>query len=86
MHGLWEAFKEGGWGMYPILLCSIIEIGKSLSVRVVAEGVETLDHANLLCGLGCDVLQGYYFSHPLYPDDVPAILEQDFNSYFRGEV
>jgi len=27
MHGLWEAFEEGGWGMYPILLWSVITIG-----------------------------------------------------------
>ena len=57
------------------LVRSIIEIGKSLSVRVVAEGVETLDHANLLCGLGCDVLQGYYFSKPLHADEVPDFIE-----------
>jgi biopolymer transport protein ExbB len=27
MHSLWEAFDEGGWGMYPILLWSVITIG-----------------------------------------------------------
>lgn len=67
------------------LVRSIIEIGKSLSVRVVAEGVETLDHADMLRGLGCDVLQGYVFSKPLQAADVPAFIEawnenNDFNS------
>jgi diguanylate cyclase (GGDEF)-like protein/PAS domain S-box-containing protein len=44
---------------------TIIELGHNLGLRVVAEGVEghsSLDH---LIGLGCDVVQGYYLSHPL---------------------
>ena len=57
------------------LVRSIIEIGKSLSVRVVAEGVETLDHVQMLRGLGCDVLQGYVFSKPLEAAEVPAFIE-----------
>ena len=57
------------------LVRSIIEIGRSLSVRVVAEGVETLDQAYLLCGLGCDVLQGFYFSEPLGADQVPEFID-----------
>ncbi len=52
----------------------IIEIGKSLNVRVVAEGVETLIHAEMLRELGCDVLQGFYFSGPLAPADVPDFI------------
>lgn len=40
------------------LVSSIIEIGKSLGIEVVAEGVETMDHARILKELGCDILQG----------------------------
>lgn len=46
------------------VVSSIIEIGKSLGIEVVAEGVETMQHARLLKGLGCDILQGYAFGHP----------------------
>jgi len=56
------------------LVKSIIEIGKSLDVRVVAEGVETMGHALQLRDLGCDILQGYVFSHPLAPYDVPNFV------------
>lgn len=45
------------------VVSSIIEIGKSLGIEVVAEGVETMQHARLLKGLGCDILQGYAFGH-----------------------
>ena len=54
---------------------SIIDIGRSLSVRVVAEGIETPEQADLLRQLGCDVLQGYYFSRPMPADDVPVFID-----------
>ncbi|WP_436003210.1 sensor domain-containing protein [Rhizobium sp. LjRoot30] len=38
---------------------SIIEIGRSLNINVVAEGVETRDHVRILSELGCDILQGW---------------------------
>ncbi|MCR9137366.1 MAG: EAL domain-containing protein [Alphaproteobacteria bacterium] len=44
---------------------SVIEIGKSLNIEVVAEGVETMRHAELLKKLGCDILQGYAFAQPM---------------------
>ena len=46
------------------LVGSIIEIGKSLGIEVVAEGVETMEHARMLKELGCDLLQGYAFARP----------------------
>jgi EAL domain-containing protein (putative c-di-GMP-specific phosphodiesterase class I) len=47
------------------LVRSIIDIARSLGVETVAEGVETMQHAELLRELGCDLLQGYAFSPPL---------------------
>lgn len=41
---------------------------KDLDIHIVAEGVETLEQAKLLGGLGCDYLQGYYFSKPVPRD------------------
>jgi EAL domain-containing protein (putative c-di-GMP-specific phosphodiesterase class I) len=48
---------------------------------VIAEGVETEDQLRYLVDRRCDLLQGYYLSRPLYPDDVPAMLQQDFMEY-----
>lgn len=50
------------------LVASIIEIGQSLGIKVVAEGVETMEHARILRELGCDALQGYAFAAPMSPD------------------
>ncbi len=50
------------------LVRSIIEIGRSLGIEIVAEGVETMEHAEMLGLLGCDLLQGYAFAKPLSRD------------------
>jgi diguanylate cyclase (GGDEF)-like protein/PAS domain S-box-containing protein len=47
------------------LVGSIIDIGHFLSIEVVAEGVETIQHAHILRDLGCDTLQGYAFAKPM---------------------
>ena len=49
------------------LTTSILHIGKSLRLTVVAEGVETQGQRDLLAGLNCWVIQGYLFSRPLSP-------------------
>ena len=56
------------------LLMSIIEIGKSMDIEVVAEGVETMEHARILRDMGCDILQGYAFAKPLSAKDLEALL------------
>ncbi|HMY41284.1 MAG TPA: EAL domain-containing protein, partial [Marinagarivorans sp.] len=52
------------------ILSSSIELGKKLNLTLVAEGVENRDDYNVLANLGVDQVQGYYFSRPLYPDDL----------------
>jgi EAL domain-containing protein (putative c-di-GMP-specific phosphodiesterase class I) len=47
---------------------AIIAMGKTLSLTVVAEGVETKAQEDFLRGLACDELQGYYFSEPTAPE------------------
>lgn len=47
------------------LVGSIIDIGKSLGIEVLAEGVETMDHARILRKLGCDALQGHAFARAM---------------------
>lgn len=52
------------------LVRSIIDIGTSLDIETVAEGVETMTHAVRLEELGCSALQGYAFAKPMKSDDV----------------
>lgn len=44
---------------------SIIAMAKSLQLEVVAEGVESLEHVEILRGLNCDIAQGYYYYKPM---------------------
>jgi len=48
----------------------------SLSLRVVAEGVETKPQLQLLQDLGCDEFQGYYFSRAIPASDYALLVSQ----------
>ena len=47
------------------LIKTIIAIGKTFNLNVVAEGIETEEHLNLLAQMDCPMGQGYYFSKPI---------------------
>ena len=55
---------------------AIITLAHSLNLGVVAEGVETAAQLDFLIAQGCDIVQGYYFSKPLPPDEFAAFLQQ----------
>src|SRR5205085_9472669 len=51
-----------------MLVRSIIELGRSLGLRVTAEGVETESSLHSLRRLGCDFVQGFHLCRPVPPD------------------
>ncbi len=55
----------------------MIEISRLIEVPVIAEGVETKDQMELLKELGCDIIQGYYFSRPLPSDDYEDLVKTE---------
>ena len=55
---------------------TIITLGKSLGLMIVAEGVETEDQLDFLKYNQCDIYQGYYFSRPIPVDKIPPLMEQ----------
>ncbi|MFT4000942.1 MAG: EAL domain-containing protein [Rhizobium sp.] len=57
------------------LVGSIVEIAQALNVEVVAEGVETEDHARILAELGCDELQGYAIGYPACESETAILLK-----------
>ena len=52
----------------------IIDIAKYLDVPVIAEGVETKEQVLSLKKLGCDIIQGYYFSKPIPSDEFESFI------------
>jgi diguanylate cyclase (GGDEF)-like protein/PAS domain S-box-containing protein len=69
---------DGVAGSEP-LVKAIIAMAQSLSLRVVAEGVETVPQHRHLKSLGCDVIQGYLISRPLPAADFAASFLVDRN-------
>ena len=61
-----------------VLLGTIMALGHALKFDIVAEGVEELEQVQILQGLDCDLVQGYFFSRPLPPGEVPAIAARGF--------
>jgi diguanylate cyclase (GGDEF)-like protein/PAS domain S-box-containing protein len=53
---------------------SVVALGHGLSMRIVAEGVETGEQLALLRALGCDEYQGFLFARPMEAAAVPALL------------
>ena len=57
-----------------ILIKTIIALGKSLGMSLIAEGVELEQHKDYLHSVGCDEIQGYWFSRPLEAEDLNTFL------------
>ena len=56
------------------IIRAVIGRGKSLGMRVVAEGVETSGQLDLLAGESCDEVQGYLIGRPMPPDQIDRFL------------
>ncbi|MGB6200869.1 MAG: EAL domain-containing protein [Candidatus Acidiferrales bacterium] len=57
------------------IVTAIISMGRSLNLRVVAEGVETPEELSFLQAHQCDEAQGYYFGRPVHPAQFAKLLE-----------
>ena len=55
---------------------AIITMGKTLSLTVVAEGVETQEQQSFLSDHACDAMQGFYFSKPIPHDEFASFMRQ----------
>jgi len=58
------------------IVSAVIAMGKSLNMRVIAEGIETRDQLDFLRNRGCPEGQGYYFSRPVAPAECSRILAE----------
>ncbi|WNV75193.1 EAL domain-containing protein [Geodermatophilus sp. DSM 44513] len=58
------------------IVAAVINLGRSLNLETVAEGIETAEQLACIRRFGCQFAQGYLFSPACPPDDVPALLGQ----------
>lgn len=64
---------------YAALTASIIEMGKKLKLKIIAEGVETLGQLEFLKEHRCDEVQGYLYSTPVNAQGIITLLENQQN-------
>jgi len=72
--------QSGGVELVKNMIC----LGRDLGLEIVAEGVEKREQLDLLQSLGCDVIQGYYFSRPLTPADYAEYTHNYNNQWFEN--
>ena len=57
----------------------IISMSKDIHLEVIAEGVETQEQAEFLKDCGCDAAQGFYYSRPVPPEVLGAMLDSEYS-------
>ncbi|MEG1755708.1 MAG: EAL domain-containing protein [Clostridia bacterium] len=63
----------------------IVSLAKWLNLQVVAEGVETEEQLEILKGMDCNIVQGYYFSRPMPQDDfIQYLNDQKVETVCKG--
>jgi len=62
------------------IVMAIIGMGRSLRLKVIAEGVETQEQANFLKLNGCDEVQGYFYGKPMTSGDLALLIEHSMAS------
>ena len=65
------------------ILSSVINVAKTLNMKVTQEGVETPEQLELLKQLGCDVIQGYHYAKPLFLSDYVDFISRASHSHYR---
>lgn len=67
------------------IIDAILALAKTLKLRVIAEGIETIQQMRYLVDMKCDLLQGFYLSVPVRPEEVPNLLRQNFAEQLASE-
>jgi diguanylate cyclase (GGDEF)-like protein len=65
---------------------TIVSLAHNLNLKTIAEGVETAEQAAVLFALGCDEMQGYFFSKPLRAADLEFLLSDQKSGMFHQRV
>lgn len=78
-----EGFERGG--KVGTIVTSVIRMAKWVGIPVVAEGVETREQVDFLCSIGCEMIQGFYYSRPIPRDEYEKLLDMSASGRFVGE-
>jgi len=68
------------------IVSAMINLAQALGWVVTAQGVENEEQLALLRKMGCDIVQGYYFTRPVTSEEATALLEADFERQANVEA
>ncbi len=68
------------------LVKTMMLLARDFDMNLIAEGVEEIDQLNRLKAMGCQLIQGYYFSKPLPADEIHQLLQQGCHNDARKMV
>ena len=69
-----RSFVEDIGQPHERLVAMIVDIARHLDLAIVAEGVATIEQANYLSGIGCDLMQGFYFSRSVMTEIIQSMV------------
>ncbi len=58
------------------ILATLTKLNKTMNKEVLTEGVETKEESDFLSSIGCDLIQGYYYSKPSDPATFYALVRK----------
>jgi len=64
---------------------AILNLAKQMDLKVIAEGVETIEQFEFMKENGCDEVQGYYFHKPLSVDDFEKLITEKVSEKISGK-
>ena len=62
-----------------MIVASVVKLAHDLGIRVIAEEIERQDQLEVLAELGCEYIQGFYFSRPMPIHDFRQRLVEESN-------
>ena len=68
--------ESGDQAKSRTIISSVVQMIHELGMEMIAEGVETVEQADFLSGVGCNEMQGYYFYKPMPVNEFEAILKE----------
>ena len=67
------------------MISAIMDLSRTLGLRVTAEGIETVEHAEMLKAMNCDFIQGYLCGKPAPVEDLAAIIMTRFAASLKAK-